>query len=152
VKRPFASDYDFPRLFDEVLLRFRPDAIVCQCGADMLAFDPMGGFNLTLAGVERCVRKVLQASRPTLMLGGGGYVRPNAARLWTRLTALAVSMAEQALESEAVAFVLPEDIPDEDPFFTEYGPSFEFVTAPGQRKDMNNQEYVRNLLEAIKSM
>jgi len=45
-----------------------------------LALDPLGGFNLTLEGVGKCIYKILESKLPTMFLGGGGYNPPNAAR------------------------------------------------------------------------
>lgn len=53
---------------------FMPDAVVCQCGADALSQDPLGGANLTLEAYTKCVTHVANLSKPTLFLGGGEYV------------------------------------------------------------------------------
>ena len=76
----------FSSLYEEIIYAFRPEAIVVQCGADSLSLDPLGGFNLTLNGLGQCVSKVLGSDLPTLVLGGGGYNRANAARY--RMTSL----------------------------------------------------------------
>ena len=52
---------------------FMPDAVVCQCGADALTKDPVGGGNLTLKAYTTCVTHVANLSKPTLFLGGGVY-------------------------------------------------------------------------------
>lgn len=51
-----------------------PDAVVCQCGADALSQDPLGGGNLTLEAYTTCVTHVANLSKPTLFLGGGVYL------------------------------------------------------------------------------
>lgn len=56
---------------DEIMLRYQPNAIVLQCGADGLTGDKLGGFNLTLTAFGYCLRKVLGWKKPTLVLGGG---------------------------------------------------------------------------------
>lgn len=38
----------FKTVIDEVVLRYRPDAIVMQCGSDSLANDVLGHFNLRI--------------------------------------------------------------------------------------------------------
>ena len=53
--------------------RYRPGAIVLQCGADSLTGDRLGCFNLTLRGHGKCVEFVKSFGLPVLMLGGGGY-------------------------------------------------------------------------------
>ena len=47
------------------------------CGADALGGDPLGGLNLSPAGLADCVRHVsersiAQGGLPLLLLGGGG--------------------------------------------------------------------------------
>ncbi|XP_045123574.1 histone deacetylase 8-like isoform X2 [Portunus trituberculatus] len=58
------NDTQFIYLFESILYPlcevFMPDAVVCQCGADALSQDP---------------------------LGGGGYNKSNTAKLWTAITA-----------------------------------------------------------------
>ena len=74
-------------IYPEIVRRFRPDAIVVQCGADCLAQDPLGAFNLSLVGTAPAVRAILETDRPTLFLGGGGYHSgANSAKYWTYLT------------------------------------------------------------------
>lgn len=67
------------RVFDT----FRPSAVVLQCGADSLALDKIGPFNLTIRGHGDCVRFVRSLGVPTLVLGGGGYNIPSVARCWS---------------------------------------------------------------------
>ena len=66
---------------------FRPGAIVLQCGADSLAGDRLGVFNLSLRGHSACVEYFDQLGLPLLVLGGGGYTMRNVARCWTYETA-----------------------------------------------------------------
>ena len=120
----------------EINYAFKPDAIVVQCGADCLATDPLGGFSLTPRGVARCISKIIKLFLPTLILGGGGYNLANASRLWTYVTGLIVKGEE-----------LSTDIPDTDPFFEQYGPSFELTLMPGKRKNLNSSETISDLLE-----
>ena len=60
---------------------YQPNAIVLQCGADSLAHDALGGFNLSIKGHGDCVAFVKSFNIPTLVLGGGGYTLKNVARL-----------------------------------------------------------------------
>ena len=50
---------------------YKPEVIVCQCGADTLASDPLGGFNVTAAAMTKCVDLILSWKLPILVLGGG---------------------------------------------------------------------------------
>eukprot|EP00012_Vannella_robusta_P010640 CAMPEP_0206198044 /NCGR_PEP_ID=MMETSP0166-20121206/9403_1 /ASSEMBLY_ACC=CAM_ASM_000260 /TAXON_ID=95228 /ORGANISM="Vannella robusta, Strain DIVA3 518/3/11/1/6" /LENGTH=379 /DNA_ID=CAMNT_0053615823 /DNA_START=1 /DNA_END=1137 /DNA_ORIENTATION=+ len=67
--------------------KYRPQAVVLQCGADSLNCDRLGRFNLSLRGHAECVRFVKGFGLPTLVLGGGGYTIRNVARCWTNETA-----------------------------------------------------------------
>jgi histone deacetylase 1/2 len=53
-----------------------------QLGADSLANDVLGRFNLTVKGHAFCVKKTMSYGIPLLMLGGGGYTVHNVARCW----------------------------------------------------------------------
>lgn len=59
------------RVISEVIKSYQPNAIVMQCGADGLAGDKLGGFNLTLKSYTYCVKYILSLHKPTLLLGGG---------------------------------------------------------------------------------
>ena len=67
---------------------FQPEAIVLQCGADSLAGDRIGTFNLSMKGHGECVKFVRSLDKPLLVLGGGGYTIRNVVRCWTYETAI----------------------------------------------------------------
>ncbi|GAA5897949.1 hypothetical protein JCM8208_003199 [Rhodotorula glutinis] len=69
---------------------FEPDAVVVQLGTDGLAGDPCKEWNLSLSALGFAVERVLSWNKPTLLLGGGGYHSPNAARAWAYLTSVAL--------------------------------------------------------------
>lgn len=135
-----ARDKEFVALFCRVIQKvhtmFKPEAVVCQCGADGLAGDPMDSFNLTPLSLGRCLYYMLDWGLPTLLLGGGGYHHTNTARCWTFLTAIAVGKK------------LPTDIPDHQ-FFMEYGPDYGLNITAGNRKDQNSQDYLRKIHRSI---
>ena len=62
------------RVLTSVVDKFRPHAIVCQCGADGLYGDPMDSFNLTPRSLCACVEHLQQLRLPLLLLGGGEKV------------------------------------------------------------------------------
>jgi len=86
------NDASFNRIFRDVIGKimehYRPGAVVLQCGADSLAGDRLGCFNLSLRGHADCVEFVKSFNVPTLVLGGGGYTMRNVARCWTYETAV----------------------------------------------------------------
>jgi len=78
----------FKPLMSRIMEFYRPNVIVLQCGADSLAGDRLGCFNLTLKGHAMCVEFMKAYSLPMLVLGGGGYTIRNVARCWSYETAL----------------------------------------------------------------
>ncbi|CAK5272980.1 unnamed protein product [Mycena citricolor] len=86
--RPGACSKTFGRIWqsiENVREAFDPDVVVLQCGVDGLAGDPCGTFNWSLGPEEGslgwCVDRVVNGWRgKKLLLGGGGYDGPNAAR------------------------------------------------------------------------
>ncbi len=66
-------DLIFRPIIKDVIDFYRPTAIVLQCGADSLANDRLGCFNLSIKGHGQCVEYVKKFNIPTLVLGGGGY-------------------------------------------------------------------------------
>lgn len=66
----------FKRLVDKVIDRYRPTAIVLQCGADSLRGDTVGFFNLSTRGHWACVAHM---QSKLMLLGGGGYSLNNVA-------------------------------------------------------------------------
>ncbi|KAK2968063.1 hypothetical protein RJ640_000478 [Escallonia rubra] len=108
------DDSSFTRLFKAIIAKvvetYRPGVIVLQCGADSLAGDRLGCFNLSIDGASyfnvqfvatvdlvfqacffylvltghaECVRFVKNFNLPLLVTGGGGYTKENVARCWT---------------------------------------------------------------------
>lgn len=126
----------FKRVLSEIFRVFVPEVIVCQCGADGIAGDPMNSFNLTPRGLAACVRYLNTFNLPLLLLGGGGYNFQNTARAWTLITAA-------ILEKK-----LSENIPDHRYYIT-YGPDYELNVTPGNRKDLNSYKEMRAIYEKV---
>ncbi|XP_044178345.1 histone deacetylase 8-like isoform X1 [Acropora millepora] len=126
----------FSRILSEVQLRFKPKAVVCQCGVDTLAGDPMASFNLTHHGIGECVKYLMDWNLPLLLLGGGGYNVKNAAKCWTYLTGLVLNQP------------LSPDIPEHEHFLS-YGPDYQLDIPPGRRHDKNTKEDLVNLLNTL---
>nr|CAH0108988.1 unnamed protein product [Daphnia galeata] len=126
----------FQTIFQEVMKRFRPEAIVCQCGADGLANDPLGTFNLTPKAYARCTAVIQSYKLPTLYLGGGGYHKANASRCFTTILAGLLGLQ------------ISSDIPEHE-YFDWYGPSFELDVSRGLRRDENSPDYIRTLLQQV---
>eukprot|EP00190_Bangiopsis_sp_CCMP1999_P004825 CAMPEP_0198733348 /NCGR_PEP_ID=MMETSP1475-20131203/45008_1 /TAXON_ID= ORGANISM="Unidentified sp., Strain CCMP1999" /NCGR_SAMPLE_ID=MMETSP1475 /ASSEMBLY_ACC=CAM_ASM_001111 /LENGTH=391 /DNA_ID=CAMNT_0044496633 /DNA_START=183 /DNA_END=1358 /DNA_ORIENTATION=+ len=86
------TDMTYEQVFQPVIRKvmevFRPSAVVLQCGADSLAGDRLGYFNLTTVGHGNCVKFVKSFGIPTLVLGGGGYNIRSVARCWAYETSV----------------------------------------------------------------
>ena len=126
----------FTRLFNESTRVFEPDVVVCQCGADGLTGDPLGGFNLTSAGIVKCVETVSRYNVPLMILGGGGYNVVNTARCWTEVVACLLGTE------------LSDDIPDHE-HLDKYGPDYSLKITPGNRKNENTREYIEGAIELL---
>merc|ERR1712202_40926 len=119
----------FEPIIEKVMEHYSPTVIVLQCGADSLAGDRLGCFNLTVKGHAECLEFVKKFNVPVLMLGGGGYTIRNVARCWTYETAC-------ALETE-----IPNELPYND-YFEYFGPDFKLHIAPSNMANQNTSEYV----------
>ncbi len=93
------NDSEHAVLLDEAVLpllaRFRPEAIVLQCGADALADDPLSGLALSNRAYFDAVARVRALGCPRLLATGGGGYNPWAvarcwAGIWATLNGLAI--------------------------------------------------------------
>ncbi|MES1917310.1 MAG: putative histone deacetylase 1-B, partial [Cercozoa sp. M6MM] len=80
----------FQPVITAVMEHFQPGAVVLQCGADSLAGDRLGCFNLSHDGHGKCAEFVRTFNLPMLVLGGGGYTIRNVARAWANETAICI--------------------------------------------------------------
>lgn len=117
--------------------KYRPDVVVLQCGADILAGDPLGGANLTTVDMGECVKHVQSLSLPLMVLGGGGYNLSNTARYWTYLTAL---LCDTQIDED--------DLPDNE-FFLDYGPTYELHVERKWLKDENEVNVLEEQSQTI---
>ncbi|KAI9099314.1 hypothetical protein DFS34DRAFT_64267 [Phlyctochytrium arcticum] len=83
-----AYAYIFQNVMTDTMAMFRPSVVVLQCGADSLASDRLGCFNLSIRGHGACVKFMKSFNVPMLVLGGGGYTVRNVARAWTYETSV----------------------------------------------------------------
>lgn len=126
----------FKQVFDATVNSYKPEVFVIQCGADVLAGDPLGGANLIIEDCELCISTILEKPGPKLFLGGGGYCFPNTSRYWTRLTALILGKN------------LDADIPEHDNF-EKYGPDFTLNINRKRLDDQNTIEEINKNTEVI---
>ncbi|XP_023213907.1 histone deacetylase 3-like, partial [Centruroides sculpturatus] len=127
----------FKPVIQSVMEFYQPTCIVLQCGADSLAGDRLGCFNLSIKGHGECVKFVKELNLPLLVLGGGGYTVRNVARCWTYETSLLV---EEAVSSE---------IPYNE-YFEYFAPDFtlhpEVVT---RQENANSKQYLDAIVKAV---
>ncbi|KAI8899727.1 histone deacetylase-like protein 3 [Globomyces pollinis-pini] len=134
-----AYSYVFQQTMQPIMDRFRPSAIVLQCGADSLAGDRLGSFNLSIKGHGECVRFMKSFQIPLLVLGGGGYTIRNVARCWTYETSVLT-------EAE-----LSNDLPFNE-YLSHYGPDYklhprEMEEAPGE--NANSRSYLNGIIKKV---
>ena len=135
------SDETFKHVFEVTLTKcmqwYQPQAIMMVCGADGLANDPQGIWNLTEKSLLFALHLVLKSQLPTLVLGGGGYHHANTARLWAAMTRLCIAGEVQS----------DEDVP-EHAYWHMYAPSFSMHVDAQSRPDLHRQrgpEFFKNL-------
>jgi len=138
------DDESYKSIFEPLISRimewYRPSVIVIQCGADSLAGDRLGCFNLTLKGHAMCVEFVKRYNLPTLVLGGGGYTIRNVARCWSYETSL-------LLETE-----IPNKLPNND-YLQYYGPDFQLHIDPSNMENQNSREYLdKHLVQLMENL
>ncbi|CAG8516267.1 375_t:CDS:10, partial [Acaulospora colombiana] len=130
------DDENYRDVFRPVVQRiiewYRPGAIVLQCGADSLAGDRLGCFNLSMKGHAACVDFVKDFNIPLLVVGGGGYTIRNVARAWTYETGLL--LGEQ----------LNEDLPYNN-YLEYYGPHFKLEVPANNMENMNTSTYLADM-------
>jgi histone deacetylase 8 len=153
-----ASNPTFKRIWqlvEDVRSVFDPDYVVIQCGVDGLAGDPFATWNWSLGGPANseksevseegslgwCIHQILAWPGKKLLLGGGGYNSPNAARAWAYLTSIALGRP-LSLETE-----IPDHVA-----FPLYAPSFTLDVPPGNMQDLNTDEYLLTVEGAIRTM
>jgi len=126
---------------------YRPGAIVLQCGADSLAGDKLGCFNLSMEGHASCVEFVLKFGVPVLVLGGGGYTMRNVARAWAYETGILVGQRI----GPGISFLHPEtyiDLPYND-YYDYFSPSYTLTVPSNNMENLNSREYLHKIMSIV---
>lgn len=129
----------FQRVVSECVEHYRPTAIVLQCGADSLAGDRVGTFNLQVKAHAFCVAFCKRLNLPLLLLGGGGYTPRNVARAWTLETAIAIGCDNS----------LDQNIPEYTPYRSFFGPPVLCPTFAELKIKPNSNANTKKQLDAI---
>jgi histone deacetylase 1/2 len=131
-------EYIFKRVIDSIMDKFRPDAVVMQCGSDSLSGDRLGCFNLSVKGHANCVKHIKSFNLPMMVLGGGGYTLRNVPRCWTYETGICLGME------------LEDDIPKND-YLDYFFPEYKLHIPVTNMENVNTPEYLNNILENIEN-
>ncbi len=127
------TDESYRSVFEPVIYKinevFRPSAIVLQCGADSLAGDKLGCFNITMQGHANCVQFVRKLGIPFMMVGGGGYTVKNVARTWTYETACALGVED----------TIDPNMPWNE-YFEWFGPRYQLEVVRNNMEDLNTKD------------
>jgi len=127
----------FKPVIQNVIQFYQPTCIVLQCGADSLAADRLGCFNLSIKGHGECVKFVEGLNLPLLVLGGGGYTLRNVARCWTYETALLVD--------EPISNEIPYN-----EYFEYFGPDFSLHPEVMTRQEnANSKQYMEAIVKTV---
>lgn len=144
------------QVIQHIMEWYRPGAVILQCGADSLAEDKLGCFNLSMKGglllqpssrIEvtshssigadvylycfpghaDCVSFVKSFDVPLIVVGGGGYTVRNVARAWTYETGVLAGVN------------LDESLPFND-HMEYYGPEFKLQVPNNNMANLNSRE------------
>jgi len=131
-------EYIFKRTIDNINDKFRPEAIVLQCGSDSLSGDRLGSFNLSVRGHGNCVKYIRNLNLPLLLLGGGGYTLRNVPRCWTYETGIAIGQE------------IDDNLPKTE--YSEYFyPEYKLHMPVSNMENANTSEYLNGVLESIEN-
>ena len=132
----FAYEYIFKKVIDNIYDKYRPEAIVMQCGSDSLSGDRLGCFNLSIKGHGNCLKHVKTLGLPLLVLGGGGYTLRNVPRCWTYETGISLGLE------------LEDEMPKND-YIEYFYPEYKLHMPVTNMENVNSNEYLSSVLESI---
>ncbi|CAL8465591.1 g5127 [Coccomyxa elongata] len=135
------TDAAYEMLFKPVMRRvmdvYQPEVIVFQSGADSLAGDKLGAFNLSMKGHAECQQFMLTFGVPMMVLGGGGYNITSVARCWAYETGriLGVELEDELPENDHQALFRPG--------------SKLHLPLPDNVENLNTQQYLEGVLRKV---
>lgn len=131
-------EYIFKKVIDNISDKYRPQAIVMQCGSDSLSGDRLGCFNLSVRGHGNCLKYVKGLNLPLLVLGGGGYTLRNVPRCWAYETGVSLGLE------------LEDELPKTE--FNEYFyPEYKLHIPVSNMENVNTPDYLNKVLENIEN-
>ncbi|GAA5854510.1 hypothetical protein JCM9279_000824 [Rhodotorula babjevae] len=133
----------FRPILQHIMDWYRPGAVVLQCGADSLASDKLGSFNLSMSGHAQCVAFMRTFNVPMIIVGGGGYTIRNVARTWAFETGLACGVE------------MGRDLPFNE-YLEYFGPEFKLDVPSNNMDNANSREYLEkttaSILEGLRNL
>lgn len=127
----------FKPVIRSIFQYYQPEAVVLQCGADSLAGDRLGPFNLSSDGHGMAVEYIKSFNVPLMLVGGGGYTIENVARCWANETAIALGKD------------VPSNMPPND-YYNHYEPAYKtYVPSNRSMENENTSQYLSDLLMRI---
>ncbi|KAF8467436.1 hypothetical protein JB92DRAFT_3060539 [Gautieria morchelliformis] len=134
-----AFKHVFQPIVDHILEWYQPSAVVLQCGADSLAGDKLGCFNITMEGHAMSVQHLRKSGLPLILLGGGGYTMKNVARAWAYETACALGIED----------TIDRNLPWHD-YFEWFAPRYRLEVAENNMEDINTRDqYLNGVLKDV---
>ncbi|CZR50957.1 probable histone deacetylase HosA [Phialocephala subalpina] len=134
----------FKTIVGMCLEQFRPSAIVLQCGADSLAGDRLGRFNVQVQGHGACIAFCKSLGLPLLLVGGGGYTPRNVARAWAHETSIAIG-CDATLDP-----IIPDHTPFKEYFrYDTIFPTLEQILGD-PRPNRNSAKRVNDIVQSIR--
>ena len=136
------NDSEFNVLLHEAVLPLAEaqnvDAFVVCCGADCLAGDPLSSMQLSNVALWDAILELIGMSRPTIILGGGGYnpwtVTRYWAGLWGRICGAAIPDALPAA-GQALMRRMECDLIDDEDVEQQWLTTLSDTPAPGSVRD-----------------
>ena len=132
--------YIFRPVIDEIFTRFKPEAVLLQCGADSLSGDRLGCFNLSAKGHGDCVEYIKGKNIPMLVTGGGGYTLRNVPRCWTYETSVCLGVD------------IPNEIPEGNEYREYFCPEYKIHMPTSNMENLNSRQDLDKTLSQVCEM
>jgi histone deacetylase 1/2 len=126
----------FKPVVSKVIECFNPNVVVLQCGADSLAGDRLGCFNLSHIGHSSCVKFVKNLNIPLLVLGGGGYTIRNVSKAWAYETSVILDVE------------IPQELPYNE-YFEHFAPDYKIDVLSNNMVNQNSRQYLEQIVETV---
>jgi len=142
------DDESFLRVYkpvmDEIFARFKPNAVLLQCGADSLSGDRLGCFNLSIKGHGEAVNHIKQKGVPVVVVGGGGYTLRNVPRCWVYEASILNGVE------------IPNEMPESNEYYEYFCPEYKLHLSISNMENLNTRDELEKttnyLLDVLKDV